>query len=202
VRNASLYGLADGVARGGAPGARLAVYKVCWDGQCTGGGDVLAGIDDAVADGVDIISVSVAMADAPESVDDSIAVGAFHALRRGVVTSVAAGANCGPTLGTVSNVAPWMIAAAATNSDRKIFSKVVLGNGKHFLVSTSIVLGISHILIMTNNTCFLPNSFCRQIPSTPFSYCQASTRGGSWVSTYSIQKVCYTLYISNQGHNL
>jgi subtilisin family serine protease len=146
VRNASLYGLADGVARGGAPGARLAVYKVCWGGLCNGE-DVLAGMDDAVADGVDIISVSLAMAHAHEYVDDSLAVGAFHALRRGVVTSVAAGANCGRTLGTVSNVAPWMIAAAATNSDRKIFSKVVLGNGKHFLVRTSIVLGISHLLI-------------------------------------------------------
>jgi hypothetical protein len=132
------------------------------------------------------------MADAPEYVDDSIAVGAFHALRRGVVTSVAAGANCGPTLGTVSNVAPWMIAAAATNSDRKIFSKVVLGNGKHFLVSTSIVLGISHILIMTNNTCFLPNSFCRQIPSTPFLI--LSSEHSWWILGKHIQYTKGLLY--------
>ncbi|KAK3156564.1 hypothetical protein QOZ80_2AG0108860 [Eleusine coracana subsp. coracana] len=56
VRNASFVGLGlgAGVARGGAPRARLAVYKVCWgqDGSC-GDAAVLAAIDDAINDGVD-----------------------------------------------------------------------------------------------------------------------------------------------------
>ena len=35
VGNVSFGGLAVGVARGAVPGARLAIYKVCWDdGGC------------------------------------------------------------------------------------------------------------------------------------------------------------------------
>ncbi|KAG8100237.1 hypothetical protein GUJ93_ZPchr0013g36543 [Zizania palustris] len=59
-----------------------------------------------------------------------MAVGAFHAMRRGVVTSVSAG-NSGPMLASVSNVAPWMISVAASSTDRKIVSQIVLGNGKN-----------------------------------------------------------------------
>ncbi|TVU31293.1 hypothetical protein EJB05_22975, partial [Eragrostis curvula] len=130
VMNASLYGVANGTARGAVPGARLAIYKVCWDDVCASE-DILAAIDDAIADGVDVISASVSGMFLREYHEDALAIGAFHAIRRGVVTSVAAG-NCGPTLGTVTNLAPWMISTAATNTDRKIVSKVVLGNGKHF----------------------------------------------------------------------
>ncbi|GJM90822.1 hypothetical protein PR202_ga07140 [Eleusine coracana subsp. coracana] len=48
VRNASFGGLGAGLARGGAPRARLAVYKTCW-GRRTNCGDaaILAAIDDA-----------------------------------------------------------------------------------------------------------------------------------------------------------
>ncbi|KAL6595107.1 hypothetical protein ACP70R_048210 [Stipagrostis hirtigluma subsp. patula] len=132
VRNASLYGVANGTARGAVPGARLAIYKVCWgDGLCASE-DILAAMDDAIADGVDVISASISGISVMEYSDDPVAIGAFHAMRRGVVTSVAAG-NCGPMLGTVTNLAPWIISTAATSTDRKIVSKVVLGNGKHFL---------------------------------------------------------------------
>ncbi|KAF5181177.1 Subtilisin-like protease, partial [Thalictrum thalictroides] len=55
VTNASFSGLAMGIARGGAPRSRLAVYKVCWsiqlDGRCTEA-DILAAFDDALHDGV------------------------------------------------------------------------------------------------------------------------------------------------------
>ncbi|GJN24899.1 hypothetical protein PR202_gb12675 [Eleusine coracana subsp. coracana] len=132
VSNASLHGLGNGAARGATPGARLAIYKVCWPEKGCASEDILAAMDDAIADGVDVISASIASYFVVEYSDDALAVGAFHAARRGVVTSVPAG-NCGPTLGTITNVAPWMISTAATTTDRKIVSKVVLGNGKHFL---------------------------------------------------------------------
>ena len=56
VENASFMGLAQGLARRGAPSAWLAVYQVCRD---TGGGaeaDLLAAFDDAIFDGVDLLS--------------------------------------------------------------------------------------------------------------------------------------------------
>ncbi|KAK3126721.1 hypothetical protein QOZ80_7AG0561370 [Eleusine coracana subsp. coracana] len=132
VTNASLYGLANGTARGAVPGARLAIYKVCWYNTGCTSEDVLAAMDDAIADGVDVISASLSTHTAREYPDDALAIGAFHAVRRGVLTSVPAG-NCGPKLGTVSNVAPWMISTAGTTTDRRIVSKLVLGNRKNIL---------------------------------------------------------------------
>ncbi|KAL6639005.1 hypothetical protein ACP70R_022735 [Stipagrostis hirtigluma subsp. patula] len=132
VRNASLYGLANGTARGAVPGARLAIYKVCWYDTGCASEDILAAMDDAIADGVDVISAPLSTDSAYEYPDDALAIGAFHAVRRGVVTAVSAG-NCGSKLGTVGNVAPWMISTAATTTDRRIVSRVVLGNQKHIL---------------------------------------------------------------------
>ncbi|GJN24902.1 hypothetical protein PR202_gb12678 [Eleusine coracana subsp. coracana] len=132
VRNASLYGLANGTARGAVPGARLAIYKVCLYNTGCASEDILAAMDDAIADGVDVISASLSAHTAREYPDDALAIGAFHAVRRGVLTSVPAG-NCGPKLGTVSNVAPWMISTAGTTTDRRIVSKLVLGNRKNIL---------------------------------------------------------------------
>ncbi|KAF8677860.1 hypothetical protein HU200_046415 [Digitaria exilis] len=49
-----LDGLAAGVARGAVPGARLAIYKVCWNESGCLEVDMLAAFDDAIADGVDV----------------------------------------------------------------------------------------------------------------------------------------------------
>ncbi|VFQ59184.1 unnamed protein product [Cuscuta campestris] len=129
VEGASLYGLAKGTARGGVPSARLASYKVCW-GQGCQDMDVLAGFDAAIADGVDIISISVS-GTPRQFFEDPIAIGAFHAMKRGILTS-AAGGNEGPTFGTVQNVAPWIFTVAASNIDRQFESEVKLGNGDTF----------------------------------------------------------------------
>jgi len=132
VANTSLYGLAAGTARGAVPGARLAVYKVC-----CGEAEILAGFDDAIADGVDVISISIGSPFAFDYVRDVIAIGAFHAMKRGVLTSASAG-NSGLEGFTVCNVAPWMLSVAASSIDRKFVDKIVLGNGKTIVVSAEI----------------------------------------------------------------
>ncbi|CAI0382509.1 unnamed protein product, partial [Linum tenue] len=58
VQNASYYGLAAGTARGGSPGSRIAVYRVCTPAGCRSS-SILAAFDDAIADGVDVLSVSL-----------------------------------------------------------------------------------------------------------------------------------------------
>ncbi|KAI5431235.1 hypothetical protein KIW84_035414 [Lathyrus oleraceus] len=51
VHGANLLGYAYGTARGMAPGARIAAYKVCWTGGCFSS-DILSAVDTAVANGV------------------------------------------------------------------------------------------------------------------------------------------------------
>ncbi|CAD5188196.1 unnamed protein product [Musa acuminata subsp. malaccensis] len=128
VRKASLYGIAKGTARGGAPTARIAVYKICWSDGCDSH-HILAAFDDAIADGVDIISVSLGGSLAVDYFEDELAIGSFHAVAKGILTSASAG-NYGPYRETVTNVAPWMLVVAASSIDRRIVDKVVLGNNK------------------------------------------------------------------------
>jgi len=135
VNNASYYGLAKGTARGGSPSARIAAYKAC-SGEGCPGGTLLKAIDDAIKDGVDIISISIGFSSEflSEYLSDPIAIGAFHAEQRGVMVVCSAG-NDGPNHYSVVNTAPWIFTVAASNIDRNFQSTVVLGNGKAFKVS-------------------------------------------------------------------
>ncbi|XP_060206137.1 subtilisin-like protease SBT4.15 [Lycium barbarum] len=126
VRDASLNGLAKGIARGGVPSARIAAYKACWSMGCSDS-DILAAFDAAIADGVDFISLSVG-GESRDFFDDSIAIGAFHALKKGILTSCAGG-NSGPDLGSIENVAPWIFTVAASSIDRQFETDAKLGNG-------------------------------------------------------------------------
>lgn len=117
VEGASFYGLAQGTARGGVPSARIAAYAACnGDGHCSGA-DLLGAFDDAIADGVDIISISVSFPHALPIDQDPIAVGAFHAMEKGILTVTCAG-NTGNSSATVANVMPWMLSVAASSIDR------------------------------------------------------------------------------------
>ncbi|CAN0909588.1 unnamed protein product [Linum grandiflorum] len=127
ITPASLFGLASGTARGGVPSARIAVYKICWAGGCSDV-DILAAFDDAIADGVDIISLSVGGAPT-DYFQDPIAIGAFHSMKHGILTSNSAG-NEGPAPKTVSNCSPWSLSVGASTIDRKFATVVKLGNGK------------------------------------------------------------------------
>ena len=124
---ASTLGYAKGMAAGMAPKARLAVYKVCWIGGCFDS-DILKAFDSAVADGVDVTSLSVGGVVVPYYLD-VIAIGAYGASEAGVFVSASAG-NGGPGALTVTNVAPWVTTVGAGTIDRDFPADVKLGNGK------------------------------------------------------------------------
>ncbi|EXB44294.1 Subtilisin-like protease [Morus notabilis] len=144
VTNASYFGLARGTARGGAPSARIASYKVCSSEGCYGAA-ILQGIDDAVNDGVDVISISIGSGTSSEFFEDPIAIGAFHADQNGVVVVCSAG-NYGPEPFTVGNTAPWIFTVAASSLDRDFQSTVLLGNGRG-LKGSAIFLKLSRSAI-------------------------------------------------------
>ncbi|KAK9742413.1 hypothetical protein RND81_03G171000 [Saponaria officinalis] len=118
----NFFGLASGTARGAVPRARLAIYKVCWSSNCNTV-DILAAFDDAVADGVDIISISIGNEKTIDYKLDVVAIASFHAMQQGILTVASAG-NMGPNLETVDNVAPWIFTVAASTIDRKFTTEV------------------------------------------------------------------------------
>ncbi|XP_010692513.2 CO(2)-response secreted protease [Beta vulgaris subsp. vulgaris] len=130
VANASYYGLARGEARGGSPSSRIAMYRVCYDDGCPGSA-ILAAFDDAIADGVDLLSLSLGSSAvfAPDFATDPIAIGSFHAVEKGITVVCSAG-NDGPSPQTVVNVAPWILTVAASTIDRDLQSDIILGNNK------------------------------------------------------------------------
>ncbi|CAO2047293.1 unnamed protein product [Urochloa humidicola] len=131
VAGATFYNYAKGRAVGMAPGARVAAYKVCWNNGCADS-DILKAFDAAIADGVDVISLSLgAVGDAPNFYEDQTAIGAFSAVRKGIVVSASAG-NSGPGERTAVNVAPWFITAGASTINRRFPASVVLGDGETF----------------------------------------------------------------------
>ncbi|GAV74322.1 Peptidase_S8 domain-containing protein/PA domain-containing protein/Inhibitor_I9 domain-containing protein [Cephalotus follicularis] len=130
VTNMNYKGLAAGGARGGAPMARIAVYKTCWDSGCYDV-DLLAAFDDAIRDGVHILSLSLGP-DAPQGdyFNDAISVGSFHAASHGVLVVSSVG-NEG-SRGSATNLAPWMLTVAASSTDRDFTSDIILGDGSNF----------------------------------------------------------------------
>lgn len=138
VQNISYNGLGHGNVRGGAPRAHLAIYKVCWNllgGQCASA-DILKAFDEAIHDGVDVLSLSIGsqiplFSDVDER--DGIATGSFHAVSKGIMV-VCGAANDGPGSQTVQNTAPWLLTVAATTMDRAFPTPIQLGNNKTLVV--------------------------------------------------------------------
>ncbi|GJN40627.1 hypothetical protein PR202_gb29873 [Eleusine coracana subsp. coracana] len=130
VPRANLFGYANGTAKGGAPGARVAAYKVCWAGECAAA-DVLAGFEAAIHDGSDVISVSFGqdapLADASTFLQEPVTLGSLHAAAHGAAVVCSAG-NAGPYDDTVVNAAPWVTTVAASTVDRDFPNDVTLGN--------------------------------------------------------------------------
>ncbi|KAL3652801.1 hypothetical protein CASFOL_002482 [Castilleja foliolosa] len=125
VGGANVFSFGNGTAKGGSPRARVAAYAICWNDSCTDA-DMMAGFDMAIHDGVDVLSVSIGSGPLPLD-EDSIAIGSFHAVRKGIVVVCSAG-NSGPHSGTVENIAPWQITVGASTMDRQFPSYVTLGN--------------------------------------------------------------------------
>ncbi len=121
-----------GFASGMAPNARVAIYKVCWgrgeEAGCTTP-DIVQAIEDATADGVDVINFSIS--GSRTSMVDPVEVAFLFAADAGVFVSTSAG-NDGPGASTVAHNDPWVTTVAAGTHDRVFNASVTLGNGQTF----------------------------------------------------------------------
>ncbi|GJR06028.1 peptidase S8/S53 domain-containing protein [Tanacetum coccineum] len=88
VDNVSIFEQANGTASGMAPRAHLAMYKVCRDIGCPSSA-ILAAMDAAIEEGVDVLSISLGGPPLP-FYTDSVAIGAFTAIQSGIFVSTSA----------------------------------------------------------------------------------------------------------------
>ncbi len=100
--------------QGVAPRANVVAYRVCGTTTCATAA-ILAGINQAIADGVDVLNYSITGADAPWS--NSVSRAFLEAFGAGIFVSTSAG-NTGPNAGTVNHTQPWTASVAATTTDR------------------------------------------------------------------------------------
>ncbi len=118
-----------GAISGFAPKAYLGNYKALGDDGKSTSGSVLRAIDDAVADGMDVINLSLGGFPAARPADDSLARAVDRATAAGVIVVIAAG-NEGPGSGTIGSPATAATAISVGNhSNDRIFATLAKLDG-------------------------------------------------------------------------
>ncbi|GLU17478.1 hypothetical protein SLE2022_338440 [Rubroshorea leprosula] len=119
-----------GNASGMAPRSHIAVYKALYKSFGGFAADVVAAIDQAAQDGVDIISLSITPNRRPPGIAtffNPIDMALLSAVKSGIFVVQAAG-NTGPSPKSMSSFSPWIFTVGAASHDRVYSNSIVLGN--------------------------------------------------------------------------
>ncbi|WP_243076471.1 S8 family serine peptidase [Microbacterium sp. SS28] len=121
VASAEVFGVDRGAISGVAPGASVIAYRALGP---AGGyeGDLVAAIEQAVVDGVDVINYSISGSGDPYDATELAFLDAYAA---GVSINASAG-NSGPGPSTLDHTGPWTTTVGASTSDRAFTSALVL----------------------------------------------------------------------------
>ena len=125
VAHADPLGIDRGAIHGVAPGAHVAVYKVCGPFGCIRS-DTVAAVGRAIEDGVQVLNYSISGGEDPFS--DPVELAFRDAYEAGIVVSTSAG-NTGPFEGSVNHRSPWLLATAASSQPRTFRSTISLSGG-------------------------------------------------------------------------
>ncbi len=111
---------------GVAPHANIIAYQVCRPGNsgdtyagCSGGGSTLAAIDDAIAEGVDVLNYSIGGTSDINPWQNAEEQAFLNANAAGIFVATSAG-NSGPGPHTAFKPSPWYAAVAASTHGRTI----------------------------------------------------------------------------------
>lgn len=173
----------EDVMSGVAPRARIAAYKVCWDGPAVDdpatpaneeddgcfNSDSMAAIDQAVADGVDVINFSIGGSSTSFGGLDAIAF--LFAANAGVHVATSAG-NSGPDLQTVGApaVVPWITSVGAINDDQNFALGLAIDAPSSIAGSVTAVEGSGPIQLETSGP--IAGNL---VPTEPANGCEALT---------------------------
>lgn len=119
-----------GNASGMAPRSHIAVYKALYKSFGGFAADVVAAIDQAAQDGVDIISLSITPNRRPPGIAtffNPIDMALLTAIKAGIFVVQAAG-NTGPSPRSISSFSPWIFTVGAAAHDRIYTNSLTLGN--------------------------------------------------------------------------
>ncbi|XP_048330882.2 subtilisin-like protease SBT2.2 isoform X2 [Ziziphus jujuba] len=119
-----------GNASGMAPRSHIAVYKALYKSFGGFAADVVAAIDQAAQDGVDVISLSITPNRRPPGIAtffNPIDMALLSAVKAGIFVVQAAG-NTGPSPNSMSSFSPWIFTVGAASHDRSYSNSMTLGN--------------------------------------------------------------------------
>jgi subtilisin family serine protease len=121
-RPADIFDVPRGKTSGMAPGARLIMLRVCLLNGCFES-DSTAAVDQAIADGVDVLNFSISGGSNAYSDPVELAFLDFYAA--GGLANASAG-NDGPGAGTANHAGPWTNTVGASTSNRHFTSTLVV----------------------------------------------------------------------------
>jgi subtilisin family serine protease len=167
---AAVFGKINGIA----PHARVAMYKALWSTQAadTASGstpDLVAAIDQAVADGVDVINYSIS--GTLTNFRDPVEIAFMYAANAGVFVAASAG-NSGPSTSTVAHPSPWITTVAAGTHNRSVNGSVTLGNGATYFGASLASAPVTAPLI-DSTAAGLPGA-----DATALALCYSTTQNG------------------------
>ncbi|CAJ1938262.1 unnamed protein product [Sphenostylis stenocarpa] len=119
-----------GNASGMAPHSHIAIYKALYKRFGGFAADVVAAIDQAAQDGVDIICLSITPNRRPSGIAtffNPIDMALLSAVKADIFVVQAAG-NTGPSPMSMSSFSPWIFTVGATSHDRVYSNTLCLGN--------------------------------------------------------------------------
>lgn len=168
VDSAEIFGVDRGAISGVAPGASVIAYRALGPG----GGyeeDLVAAVDQAVLDGVDVLNYSISGSADPYDAQELAFLDAYAA---GIAVNASAG-NDGPGASTANHGSPWTTTVAASTSDRSFTSALVLASSDG---QTLVEPGVT----ITDGVSDVPVVLATAVPGyTGGALCQAPFPAGS-----------------------
>ncbi|KAJ4850274.1 hypothetical protein Tsubulata_051174 [Turnera subulata] len=187
-----------GNASGMAPRSHIAVYKALYKSFGGFAADVVAAVDQAAQDGVDIISLSITPNRRPPGIAtffNPIDMALLSAVKAGIFVVQAAG-NTGPSPKSMSSFSPWIFTVGAASHDRVYSNSITLGNnvtiagvglapGTH---NDSMYTMISALHALNNDTTVSTDMYVGECQDSS-SFDQDLVQGNLLICSYSIRFV-------------